>query len=66
MSYREIWKDFFKKTVLPVVIALCLFLMFKNVFTENGQTNYLYIWLCAVSRSVFAVCLCGLCRMDTI
>ena len=46
MSYREIWKDFFKKTVLPVVIALCLFLMFKNVFTENGQTNYLYIWLC--------------------
>ena len=46
MTRGEIVKDFFKKTILPVVIAVCLFLMFKNVFTENGQTNYFYIWLC--------------------
>ena len=46
MTYGEILKDFLKKTILPIVIALCLFLMFKNVFTENGQTNYFYVWLC--------------------
>ena len=46
MTRGEIWKDFFKKTVLPAVIALFLFSMFKNVFTENGETNYFYIWLC--------------------
>ena len=46
MTHGEIVKDFFKKTILPVVIAVCLLLMFKNVFTENGQTNYFYIWLC--------------------
>jgi hypothetical protein len=46
MTRGEIWKDFFKKTVLPVVIALFLFFMFKSVFTNNGETNYFYVWLC--------------------
>lgn len=46
MTYGEILKGFLKKTILPIVIALCLFLMFKNVFTENGQTNYFYVWIC--------------------
>ena len=46
MTRGEILKDFFKKTVLPVVIAWFLFSMFKNVFTEDGQTNYFYVWLC--------------------
>ena len=46
MTYGEILKDFLKKTILPIVIALCLFLMFKHVFTENGQTKYFYVWLC--------------------
>ena len=46
MTRGEIWKDFFKRTVLPAVIALFLFFMFKNVFTEDGQTNYFYVWLC--------------------
>ena len=45
MTRGEILKDFFKKTVLPVVIAWFLFSMFKNVFTEDGQTNYFYVWL---------------------
>ena len=49
MTYGEILKDFLKKTILPIVIALCLFLMFKNVFAENGQTNYFYVWLCCGS-----------------
>lgn len=46
MTRGEIWKDFFKRTVLPAVIALFLFFMFKNVFTDDGQTNYFYVWLC--------------------
>ena len=46
MARGEIWKDFFKRTVLPAVIALFLFFMFKNVFTEDGQTNSFYVWLC--------------------
>mgnify|MGYP000808403830 FL=1 len=46
MTRGEIWKDFFKRNVLPAVIALFLFFMFKNVFTEDGQTNYFYVWLC--------------------
>ena len=50
MTRGEIWKDFFKRTVLPAVIALFLFFMFKNVFTEDGQTNYfgirrMFVWL---------------------
>ena len=32
MTRGEIWKDFFKRTVLPAVIALFLFFMFKNVW----------------------------------
>ncbi len=44
MTRAEILKDFFKKTVLPVVIACFLFSMFKNIFTEDGQTNYFYVW----------------------
>lgn len=46
MTRGDIWKDFFKRTVLPVIIAWFLFSMFKNVFTNNGETNYFYIWLC--------------------
>ena len=36
MTRGEIWKDFFKRTFLPAVIALFLFFMFKNIFTEDG------------------------------
>ena len=43
MTYGEILKDFLKKTILPIVIALCLFLMFKNVFTENGKPITFYV-----------------------
>ncbi len=28
------------RTEAPAVVALFLFFMFKNVFTEDGQTNY--------------------------
>lgn len=47
MTRKEIWKDFFKHTVWPLVITLCLFLIFKSVFTKNGETEYFYVWLCS-------------------
>ena len=39
MTRGEIWKDFLKHTVLTLVIALFLFLIFKSVFTKNGETE---------------------------
>ena len=46
MTRGEIWKGFFKRTVLTVLIALFFFYMFKSVFTKNGETEYFYVWLC--------------------
>jgi len=45
MTKKDIVKDFFFKTVFPVCIAWFLFAMFKNVFTNDGETNYFYVWL---------------------
>ena len=45
MTRKEIAKDFFFKTVAPVCIALFLFAMFKNVFTKDGVTDYMMIWI---------------------
>ncbi len=46
MTRQEIVKDLFKKTILPFIIVLCLFLFFKSTFTQNGNTEYFYVWLC--------------------
>ena len=46
MTRGEIWKDFFKKTVLNVLIAGVLFYWATLVFTKDGATNYFYVWLC--------------------
>lgn len=46
MTKKEIWKDFFTKTVLPVTLALVLFYAFQTIFTENGERDYFLIWLC--------------------
>ena len=42
MTRGEIWKDFFKKTVLTVLIAGVLFYWAALVFTKDGATNYFY------------------------
>ena len=49
MTRGEIWTDFLKHTVLTLVIALFLFLIFKSAFTKNGETEYFYVWLIAVN-----------------
>ena len=45
ITKKEIAKDFFFKTVAPACIALLLFSMFKNVFTKDGVTDYLMVWI---------------------
>ena len=60
MTRGEIWKDFFKKTVLTVLIAGVLFYWAVLVFTKDGATNYFYVWLCCGIPLAYAVCSCGL------
>ena len=45
MTRREIWKDFFKKVMIPVLLTGFLFYWGTKIFTQNGETNYFYVWL---------------------
>ena len=45
MTKTEVMRDFMRKTVLPVVVALLLFSIFSRVFIENGTPTYFLIWL---------------------
>ncbi|MDR1604804.1 MAG: DUF6050 family protein [Gracilibacteraceae bacterium] len=45
MTRKDIIKDFFKKTVLPVALAALLFTMCKPSFTKDGVTDYMMVWL---------------------
>ena len=38
-------RDFMKKTVVPVAVALLLFSIFSRIFVENGSPDYFLIWL---------------------
>ena len=45
MTKSDVMKEFLKKTVIPVVVALLLFSMFSRIFVENGAPDYFLIWL---------------------
>ena len=45
MTRKEILIDFFKKTVLTVVIAYLLFTWGKILFSKDGQPDYFLIWI---------------------
>ena len=45
MTKTEVMRDFIRKTVLPVVVALLLFSIFSRIFVENGTPYYFLIWL---------------------
>lgn len=45
MTKSDVMKEFLKKTVVPVVVALFLFSMFSRIFVENGAPDYFLIWL---------------------
>ena len=45
MTKTEIWKDFLKKTIVPVVAALLLYSIFSRIFVENGMIDFFLVWL---------------------
>ena len=45
MMKTEIWKDFLKKTIVPVVAALLLYSIFSRIFVENGMIDFFLVWL---------------------
>ena len=45
MTKSDVMKEFLKKTVIPVVVALFLFSMFSRIFVENEAPDYFLIWL---------------------
>ena len=45
MTRGEVMKDFMKKTVVTVAVALLLFSVFSRIFVENGTPDYFLIWL---------------------
>ena len=45
MTRSEVMKDFMKKTVFPVAVALLLFSVFSRIFVENGTPDYFLILL---------------------
>lgn len=45
MTRGEIWKDFFKKVIVPVLLTAFLFYWGTKIFTQNDVTNYFYVWL---------------------
>lgn len=49
MSRKYILCDFFKRSILPVMFAILLYKMFIGICTENGVTNYIYLFaLCGI------------------
>lgn len=45
MTKGEIIKAFFFKSVVPVVMALILYCIFKSACMENGSLNYVWLWI---------------------
>ena len=53
MTRSEVMRDFMKKTVVPVAVALLLFSIFSRIFVENGSPDYFLIWLaCGVPLGI--------------
>jgi hypothetical protein len=45
MTKCDIIKDFLKKSVLPVIAALLLYIIFSNIFVKDGVKDFLLIWI---------------------
>lgn len=49
MTTKDIAKDFFTKTILPVCVAGIFFAIFRAAFTKDGVTDYFLVWiLCGI------------------
>ena len=45
MTKKEVATTFFKKSVLPVVVAFFLYSIFSRIFVDNGMKDLFLIWL---------------------
>lgn len=45
MTKTDIWKDFLKKTIVPVAVALLLYSIFSRIFVENGMVDFFIVWI---------------------
>lgn len=45
MTKTDIWKDFLKKTIVPVAVALLLYSIFSRIFVENGMVDFFLVWI---------------------
>ena len=45
MTKKEVATTFFKKSVLPVVVAFFLYSIFSRIFVDNGTRDMFLIWL---------------------
>ena len=45
MTKTDIWKDFLKKTIVPVAVALLLYSIFSCIFVENGMVDFFIVWI---------------------
>lgn len=45
MNRSEIVKELFKKSIFPIVVALILFFLGREICTADGVTDYFYVWI---------------------
>ena len=58
MTKNEILKTFLQKTVLPIVAAVLLFLIFRPACIQNGKLDYVWLWiLCGLPFGLHRMCL---------
>ena len=58
MTKNEMLKTFLRKTVLPIVAAVLLFLIFRSACMQNGELNYVWLWiLCGLPFGLHRMCL---------
>lgn len=58
MTRSEAIKAFFFKNVLPVIVALILYCIFKSACIKNGELDYVWLWiLCGLPFGLHRMCL---------
>ncbi len=58
MTRSEAIKAFFFKSVLPVIVALILYCIFKSACMKNGEVDYVWLWiLCGLPFGLHRMCL---------
>lgn len=58
MTRGEAIKEFFKKSVVPVVLVILLVCIFKSACTKDGVVDYVWLWiLCGLPFGLHRMCL---------